>query len=65
MTEARGRAATVALLAALAVVAAWNVLHYPPGLGYDAAHHVAYVEGIRAGEGLPDGVGGYYTPPGF
>ncbi|HUP33167.1 MAG TPA: hypothetical protein VM184_09065, partial [Gaiellaceae bacterium] len=47
------------------VVAAWNVLHYPPGLGYDAAHHVAYVEGIRAGEGLPDGVGGYYTPPGF
>ena len=65
MTAARSRAATLALLAALALAAAWNALHYPPGLGYDAVDHVAYMEGIRAGEGLPDGIGGYYTPPAF
>jgi hypothetical protein len=59
------RRVTIALLAALAVVAVWNALHYPPGLGYDAIDHVAYAEGIRAGEGLPDGIGEYYTPPGF
>jgi hypothetical protein len=65
MTERRARAATGLLLAVLAVAAVWNALHYPPGLGYDAVDHVAYMEGIRAGEGLPDGIGGYYTPPGF
>jgi hypothetical protein len=62
---ARSRALTLALLAALAVIACWNALHYPPGLGYDAIDHIAYAEGIRAGEGLPDGIGEYYTPPGF
>jgi hypothetical protein len=62
---ARGRAATLALLAALAIIACWNALHYPPGLGYDAIDHIAYAEGIRAGDGLPDGIGEYYTPPGF
>ncbi len=59
-----GRAA-VALLAVLAVIAAWNVLRYPPGLGYDAAEHIAYAQGILDGKGFPDGVGEYYTPPGF
>jgi hypothetical protein len=54
-----------AILALLAVVTAWNVLRYPPGLGYDAADHVAYAQGILDGKGLPDGVGEYYTPPGF
>ena len=58
-------ALTIALLAALALVSVWNALHYPPGLGYDAIDHIAYAEGIRAGEGLPDGIGEYYTPPGF
>jgi len=62
---ARSRAVTLALLAALALIACWNALHYPPGLGYDAIDHIAYAEGIRAGEGLPDGIGEYYTPPGF
>lgn len=56
---------TIALLAALALVAVWNALHYPPGLGYDAIDHIAYAEGIRQGEGFPDGIGEYYTPPGF
>ncbi|MDX6397255.1 MAG: hypothetical protein QOJ43_663 [Gaiellaceae bacterium] len=58
-------AATLALLAALALASTWNALHYPPGLGYDAIDHIAYAEGIRAGDGLPDGIGEYYTPPGF
>ncbi|MDQ3066530.1 MAG: hypothetical protein M3R12_05185 [Actinomycetota bacterium] len=62
---ARARAITIALLAALALVSVWNALHYPPGLGYDAFDHIAYAEGIRQGEGFPDGVGEYYTPPGF
>ena len=59
-----GRGA-VALLAALAVIAAWNVVRYPPGLGYDAIDHIAYAQGILDGKGFPDGVGEYYTPPGF
>ena len=62
---ARSRALTVALLAALALVSVWNALHYPPGGGYDAIDHIAYAEGIRQGEGFPDGIGAYYTPPGF
>lgn len=64
MTARYGRWA-VALLAALALIAAWNVLHYPPGLGYDAIDHIAYAQGILDGKGLPDGIGEYYTPPGF
>ncbi len=55
----------VAILALLAVIAAWNTLRYPPGLGYDAADHIAYARGILDGMGFPDGIGEYYTPPGF
>ena len=55
----------VALLAVLAVIAVWNVSRYPPGLGYDAIDHIAYAKGILDGRGFPDGVGEYYTPPGF
>ncbi|MDX6399163.1 MAG: hypothetical protein QOJ43_2571 [Gaiellaceae bacterium] len=62
---ARARAATLALLAGLALVSTWNALHYPPGLGYDAHNHIDYVEELRAGDGLPNGNGEYYTPPGF
>lgn len=64
MTARYGRWA-VALLAALAAIAAWNVLRYPPGLGYDAIDHIAYARGILDGNGFPDGIGEYYTPPGF
>lgn len=64
MTSRYGRGAA-GLLVVLALVAAWNVLRYPPGLGYDAIDHIAYAEGIADGHGLPDGVGEYYTPPGF
>jgi hypothetical protein len=55
----------VAILAVLACIAGWNVLRYPPGLGYDAADHIAYAQSILDGHGFPDGVGEYYTPPGF
>jgi hypothetical protein len=65
MAVRSSRALTLALLSALALIAVWNALHYPPGLGYDAVDHIAYAEGIRDGEGLPDGIGEYYTPPGF
>src|SRR5689334_8909601 len=56
---------TVAILAALVVIALWNVLRYPPGLGYDAIDHIGYARSILDGHGFPDGVGEYYTPPGF
>ena len=49
----------------LALIAAWNTLKYPPGLGYDAIDHIAYARSILDGHGFPDGVGEYYTPPGF
>jgi len=64
MIRRYGRPA-VASLALLAVIAAWNTLRYPPGLGYDAVDHIAYAESILHGHGFPDGVGEYYTPPGF
>ena len=64
MAARYGRPA-VALLALLAVIATWNVLRYPPGLGYDAIDHIAYAQGLLDGKGFPDGVGEYYTPPGF
>ncbi len=59
-----GRGSLV-VLAVLALVACWNTLRYPPGLGYDATHHLAYALSILHGKGLPNGVGEYYTPPGF
>ncbi len=65
MAARRVRATTIALLALLALVATWNALHYPPGLGYDAVDHISYAEGIRDGEGFPEGIGEYYTPPAF
>ena len=63
--SARHGRAAVAVLAILAAIAAWNVLRYPPGFGYDAIDHIAYARGILDGHGLPDEVGEYYTPPGF
>jgi hypothetical protein len=54
-----------AICAIVVVVGFWNVARYPPGNGYDAVDHMAYADGLFAGEGLPDGVGEYYTPPGY
>jgi Dolichyl-phosphate-mannose-protein mannosyltransferase len=44
----------------------WNVLHYPPGEGYDAAKHMAYADGLIPGLHFPPkDVGEYYSPPGY
>ena len=64
MAARYGRPA-LALLGLLVLIAAWNALRYPPGLGYDATDHIAYAAAILDGHGFPDGVGEYYTPPGF
>jgi len=58
------RAALAALLAVFAVVVVANAATYPPGRGYDAHWHEAYVEGLRERRELPR-EGEYYTPPGF
>ena len=57
------RAALAAIVALLAAAVVWNAATYPPGRGYDAFWHTAYVEGLRDLE-LPT-EGEYYTPPGF
>lgn len=54
-----------AILVTFAACALWNATAYPPGLGYDAFDHIAYAEGILERGNLPDGIGEYYTPPGF
>jgi hypothetical protein len=56
-------AAIAALIAVFALIAAWNVARYPPGLGYDAIDHIAYAELLVEEGELPDGIGEYYTPP--
>jgi hypothetical protein len=54
-----------ALCALVLVVGGWNVVRYPPGMGYDAVDHTAYAHGLVPGGHLPHGTGEYYTPPGF
>ena len=53
------------ICAFVVVLGTWNVIHYPPGLGYDAFHHQAYADGLVPGGQLPHGTGEYYTPPGY
>jgi hypothetical protein len=54
-----------ALCALVVVLGLWNVRHYPPGHGYDAADHIAYADGLVPDGHLPHGTGEYYTPPGY
>ena len=54
-----------ALCALVVAVGLWNAAHYPPGAGYDALDHIDYADGLVPGWKLPQGVGEYYTPPGF
>ncbi len=61
----RSSRALAAICAFVVVLGAWNVAHYPPGLGYDAFHHMAYADGLVPGGHLPHGTGEYYTPPGY
>jgi len=57
--------ALAAICALVAVVGLWNAHAYPPGMGYDAADHISYADGLVPGGKLPHGTGEYYTPPGF
>ena len=56
---------SAAILAVLAVVAVRNSLNYPTLGGYDAEDYIAYARGLIDRGDLPEGVGAYYTPPGF
>jgi 4-amino-4-deoxy-L-arabinose transferase-like glycosyltransferase len=53
------------IIALLGVVAVRNALTYPTLGGYDAEDYLAYARGLIDRGELPDGVGAYYTPPGF
>jgi Dolichyl-phosphate-mannose-protein mannosyltransferase len=57
--------ASATILVLLAVVAVRNGLTYPTLGGYDAEDYLAYARGLIDHADLPDGVGAYYTPPGF
>ena len=57
--------ALAAICAFVVVLGTWNVLHYPPGKGYDAPGHIAYADGLVPGGHLPHGINEWYTPPGY
>ena len=61
----RSNRALAAICVFVVCLGAWNVLQYPPGLGYDAIDHFAYADGLVPGGNLPHGVGEYYNPPGY
>lgn len=62
-------AAVAALLALLVVVGLWNAARYPPGRGYDAAHHLAYADLLIHDGRLPrlpaSGSSEAETPPAY
>jgi hypothetical protein len=62
-TDTRAALGSICLLAVS--VGLWNVAHYPPYKGVDAAAHIAYASGLVPGGRLPHHVGEYYTPPGY
>ncbi len=54
------------ILLVLAVVAVRNAFSYPSIGGYDAQEYITYARDlVERGELPPDGVGAYYTPPGY
>ena len=56
----------VAIIAVLAVVAVHNAFAYPSIGGYDAQEYITYARDIVDHGALPpNGVGAYYTPPGY
>jgi hypothetical protein len=57
--------ASAAILLLLAVVAMRNAFTYPTLGGYDAEEYLSYAHDLVERGDLPDGVGAYYTPPGF
>jgi hypothetical protein len=65
----RGRSYVVpaVLLAALALIAAWNAYNYPSYAGFDVAEHQAYADLLIHHGQIPgpETRSEYYTPPGF
>jgi 4-amino-4-deoxy-L-arabinose transferase-like glycosyltransferase len=58
--------AAAALIAVLAVVAVHNAFSYPSIGGYDAQEYITYARDlVDHGTLPPNGVGAYYTPPGY
>ena len=66
LTARTATVASAAILVLFAVVAVHNAFTYPSIGGYDAAEYISYARGI-ADDGVlpPNGVGAYYTPPGY
>lgn len=60
--EALGSAAILLLLG---VVAIRNAFEYPALGGYDAQEYLSYAHDLVERGDFPDGVGAYYTPPGY
>ena len=56
---------SAAILLLLGVVAVRNAFTYPSIGGYDAQEYVTYAHDLIERGDLPDGVGAYYTPPGY
>jgi hypothetical protein len=55
-----------AICAGVLVLGVWNVLHYPPGRGYDGADHMAYADGLVPGGHLPPRTNPtFFHPPGY
>lgn len=56
---------STAILVVLAAVSINNAFTYPSIGGYDAEEYLSYSRELVESGDLPDGVGAYYTPPGF
>ena len=62
----RARVVLAGICAFVLVVGAWNVLRYPPGMGYDGAGHIAYADDFVPGGHIPPRTNHEaYIPPGY
>ena len=65
MSSRTSVAGSLAILAALGVVAVRNAFAYPSVGGYDAQEYITYAHDLVTRGALPAGTGVYHTPPGF
>lgn len=56
---------SAAIILVFGAVAVRNAFTYPSLGGYDAQEHITYARDLVERGELPDGVGAYYTPPGY
>jgi hypothetical protein len=65
--RARSHLASAVLLAALALIGAWNAYDYPSYAGFDVAEHQVYADLLIHHGQIPgpETRSEYYTPPGF